>query len=159
MPCSFVTCWWDMVQCLSSMIRVPLITFLLLYSLLFLVSWTLIFLSPLQPSNLSLSLTHTHTRTHARTHTHTHTQGQTGHRENRDNSRWPGSQFGPLPYFFFFFFLFLPAECLLKWLFPNSPFNNTTPINHESASLLGWQRDSPRARSAHPKRMRDSRME
>ncbi len=31
-------------------------------------------------------------------------QGRTGHRENRDNSRWPGSQFGPLPYFFFFFF-------------------------------------------------------
>ncbi len=92
-------------------------------------------------------------------------QGRAGHRENRDNSRWPGSQFGPLPYFLLFLLLlllFLPAECILNWLFPNSPFNNKTPINHESASLLGWQRNSPRARSAHPRirasarRMRDS---
>ncbi len=38
-------------------------------------------------------------------------QGRTGHRENRENSRWPGSQFGPLPYIFFFMLLLLPAEC------------------------------------------------
>ncbi len=47
----------------------------------------------------------------------------------------------------FFYLFFCCCFCL-----PNvySPFNNKTPINHESASLLGWQRDSPHARSAHP---------
>ncbi len=56
--------------------------------------------------------------------------------------------------------LFLPAECILKWLFLNSPFNNKTPINHESASLLGCQRDSPRACSAHPRvRQKYARLE
>ncbi len=50
-------------------------------------------------------------------------QGRTGHREHRENSRWPGSKFGPLPYIYFFiiiiiyyyYFLILlfllPAEC------------------------------------------------
>ncbi len=65
----------------------------------------------------------------------------------------------PTFYFFIFLLLFMPADCILKWLFPNSPFNNTTPINHESASLLGWQRNSPRARSAHPRvRQKDARL-
>ncbi len=40
---------------------------------------------------------------------HHYEQGRTGHRENRENSRWPGSQL-----FFFFMLLFLPAECILK---------------------------------------------
>ncbi len=70
------------------------------------------------------------------------------------------ARYPTLFFLFFFMLLFLPAECILKWLFPNSPFNNKTPINHESASLLGWQRDSPRARYAHPRvRQKDVRLE
>ncbi len=38
-------------------------------------------------------------------------QGRTGHRENRDNSRWPGSQFGPLPYILFFNFFVVVFAC------------------------------------------------
>ncbi len=34
-------------------------------------------------------------------------QGRTGHRENR----WPGSQFGPLPYFFFIYFFVVVFAC------------------------------------------------
>ncbi len=53
---------------------------------------------------------------------HASWQGRTGHRENRENSRWPGSQFGPLPCNFIFFIIYyyyfillllflLPTEC------------------------------------------------
>ncbi len=62
-----------------------------------------------------------------------------------------------------FFFLYCCCFCclpnVLKWSFPNSPFNNKTLIYHESVSL-GWQCDSPRARSAHPRvRQKDARLE
>ncbi len=40
----------------------------------------------------------------------THVQERTGHREHRENSRWPGSQFGSLPYICLLLFL-LPAKC------------------------------------------------
>ncbi len=44
-------------------------------------------------------------------------QGRTGHRENRENSRWPGSQFGPLPCIFFFFFIIYYYYFILLLLF------------------------------------------
>ncbi len=56
-----------------------------------------------------------------------------------DNSRWPGSIIGPL--FFFFFFILLLYNCLpnvLTQLFPNSPLDNKSLINHESVSR-DWQ--------------------
>ncbi len=40
----------------------------------------------------------------------THVQKRTGHWEHRENSRWPGSQFGLLPYVCLLLFL-SPAEC------------------------------------------------
>ncbi len=73
--------------------------------------------------------------------------------------RWPGSQFGPLPYiylfFYYLFFICLNCCCfccllnVLKWLFPNLPFNNKTLYKSCMVSL-DWQRDLPRTRSARP---------
>ncbi len=94
----------------------------------------------------------------------THLQGRTGHLENRENSQWPGSQSGLLPCIYLFFiiyysyfillllFLFFCLPNVLKWLFPNSPFNNKTLINH---ALTG---NAIRLR-ASAKRTRYSRME
>ncbi len=56
--------------------------------------------------------------------------------------------------FFIYILLLLLFCCLpnvLKWLFPNSPFNNKTHVIYREWVSLDWQRDSPRARSAPPR--------
>ncbi len=66
-------------------------------------------------------------------------QAQTGHWENRDVSRWPGSWFVPLPCCFIIFFYFFAFSMCQKRSFPIVAFPNKSIINHKSVSL-DWQR-------------------
>ncbi len=71
---------------------------------------------------------------------------------------WPAALHFFFYYYYFFFFIYILLLLLfcclpnvLKWLFPNSPFNNKTHVIYREWVSLDWQRDSPRARSAPPR--------